>query len=157
MKPSSINSLASETVNQFDQIKAMVAKAASECDMVILNAGSSAGREDFSAKVIRELGQVLYHGIAIKPGKPAILGAMGAKPILGVPGYPVSGIIVIEQLLKPLIDHWLKVPAVPSQYAKAILTRPVVSGLKYEEFVRAMYFSLSQAVNTFTDLSSGLA
>ena len=122
--------------DKFDQIKAMVAKAASECDLVILNAGSSAGREDFSARVIRELGQVLYHGIAMKPGKPAILGCQGSKPILGVPGYPVSGIIVIEQLLKPLVDHWLKVPAAPQQYAKATLTRPVVSGLKYEEFVR---------------------
>ena len=122
--------------DKFDQIKAMVAKAAEECDLVILNAGSSAGREDFSAKVIRELGQVLYHGIAMKPGKPAILGCRGATPILGVPGYPVSGIIVIEQLLKPLIDHWLKAPAQPPQYAKAILTRPVVSGLKYQEFVR---------------------
>ena len=122
--------------DKFDQIKAMVAKAASECDMVILNAGSSAGREDFSARVIRELGEVLYHGIAIKPGKPAILGCQGEKPILGVPGYPVSGIIVIEQLLKPLIDHWLQAPSAPSQYAKATLTRPVVSGLKYQEFVR---------------------
>ncbi|MBO5170876.1 MAG: molybdopterin biosynthesis protein [Oscillospiraceae bacterium] len=122
--------------DKFDQIKAMVSRAAAECDMVILNAGSSAGREDYSARVIRELGQVLYHGIAMKPGKPAILGCQGAKPILGVPGYPVSGIIVVEQLLKPLIDHWLNVPAVPSQYAKAILTRPVVSGLKYQEFVR---------------------
>ncbi|MBO7253202.1 MAG: molybdopterin biosynthesis protein [Oscillospiraceae bacterium] len=122
--------------DKFDQIKAMVAKAAQECDMVILNAGSSAGREDFSARVIRELGEVLYHGIAMKPGKPAILGCQGSKPILGVPGYPVSGIIVIEQLLKPLVDHWLKVPAAPQQYAKATLTRPVVSGLKYEEFVR---------------------
>ena len=122
--------------DKFDQIKNMVAKAAEECDMVILNAGSSAGREDFSAKVIRELGEVLYHGIAIKPGKPAILGCQGEKPILGVPGYPVSGIIVIEQLLKPLIDHWRQAPSAPSQYAKATLTRPVVSGLKYQEFVR---------------------
>ena len=122
--------------DKFDQIKAMVAKAADECDLVILNAGSSAGREDFSARVIRELGEVLYHGIAMKPGKPAILGCQGGTPILGVPGYPVSGIIVIEQLLKPLIDHWLKVPAQQSQYAKATLTRPVVSGLKYQEFVR---------------------
>ena len=122
--------------DKFDRIQAMVAKAASECDMVILNAGSSAGREDFSARVIRELGEVLYHGIAMKPGKPAILGCQGDKPILGVPGYPVSGIIVIEQLLKPLIDHWLQVPPAPAQYAKATLTRPVVSGLKYEEFVR---------------------
>ncbi len=120
----------------FDQIKATVAKAASECDLVILNAGSSAGREDFSAKVIRELGEVLYHGIAMKPGKPAILGCQGATPILGVPGYPVSGIIVIEQLLKPLVDHWLKAPAAQDRYVKAVLTRPVVSGLKYQEFVR---------------------
>ena len=122
--------------DKFDEIKAMVAKAAEECDLVILNAGSSAGREDYSARVIRELGEVLYHGIAMKPGKPAILGAVGDTPVLGVPGYPVSGIIVIEQLLKPLVDHWLKVSAQPSHYAKAVLTRPVVSGLKYEEFVR---------------------
>ena len=122
--------------DKFDKIKEMTAKAASECDMVLLNAGSSAGREDFSAKVIRELGQVLYHGIAIKPGKPAILGCKGNVPILGVPGYPVSGIIVIEQLLKPLVDCWLGVPAAAAQYARATLTRPVVSGLKYQEFVR---------------------
>ena len=122
--------------DKFDQIRDMVDKAATECDMVILNAGSSAGREDFSVKVIRELGEVLYHGIAIKPGKPAILGCRGETPILGVPGYPVSGIIVIEELLKPLIDHWLKAPTLRRAYAKATLTRPVVSGLKYEEFVR---------------------
>ncbi len=122
--------------DRFDAIKDTVSKAAEECDMVILNAGSSAGRDDYSTRVIRELGEVLYHGIAMKPGKPAILGCKGATPILGVPGYPVSGIIVIEQLLKPLVDHWLKVPAAQSQYAKAVLTRPVVSGLKYQEFVR---------------------
>ena len=122
--------------DKFDRIREMVARAADECDLVILNAGSSAGREDFSARVIRELGEVLYHGIAMKPGKPAILGCRGSKPILGVPGYPVSGIIVIEELLKPLIDHWLKAPAAPRQYAAATLTRPVVSGLKYQEFVR---------------------
>ena len=122
--------------DRFEAIQETVAQAAAECDMVILNAGSSAGRDDYSTRVIRELGQVLYHGIAMKPGKPAILGCKGGVPILGVPGYPVSGIIVVEQLLKPLIDHWLKAPASQPQYAKATLTRPVVSGLKYEEFVR---------------------
>ena len=122
--------------DKFDAIRDMVAKAAEECDLVILNAGSSAGRDDYSTRVIRELGEVLYHGIAMKPGKPAILGCKGDTPILGVPGYPVSGIIVVEQLLKPLVDHWLKVSPAPDQYAKAVLTRPVVSGLKYQEFVR---------------------
>jgi putative molybdopterin biosynthesis protein len=122
--------------DKFDRIKSAVAQAAQECDLVILNAGSSAGREDYSSRVIRELGEVLYHGIGMKPGKPAILGCRGATPILGVPGYPVSGIIVIEQLLRPLVEHWLKVPAQLPKYAKAVLTRPVVSGLKYQEFVR---------------------
>ena len=122
--------------DRFESIREMVKKASEECDVVLLNAGSSAGREDYSAKVIEELGEVLYHGIAIKPGKPAILGCRENVPVIGVPGYPVSGIIVIEQLLKPLIDHWLKAPAQPSRYAKATLTKAVVSGLKYQEFVR---------------------
>lgn len=102
----------------------------------ILQSSASAGREDFSARVIRELGEVLYHGIAMKPGKPAILGRRGAKPILGVPGYPVSGIIVIESLLHPLINVCLKASVKKPPCAEAILTRPVVSGFKYQEFVR---------------------
>ena len=122
--------------DRFDAIREMVAGAADECDIVLLNAGSSAGREDYSVSVIRELGDVVYHGIAIKPGKPAILGLRGAVPILGVPGYPVSGIIVIEELLKPLVAEWFHSNMAPVQLATATLTRPVVSGLKYQEFVR---------------------
>lgn len=122
--------------DKFEQIRDMVLKASEECDIVLLNAGSSAGREDYSVKVIRELGEVLYHGIAMKPGKPAILGRRGNVPVLGVPGYPVSGIIVIEELLRPLILHWLRQSEDSRHYVQAVLTRPVVSGLKYEEFVR---------------------
>lgn len=118
------------------RIRESVERAVEECDIVILNAGSSAGRGDFSAAVIGELGDVLHHGLAIKPGKPAILGCVGAKPVLGVPGYPVSGIIVIEELLKPLLDAWLHRVPEPRQYAAATLSRPLLSGLKYEEFVR---------------------
>jgi len=122
--------------DKYDEIKAMVEKALDECDMVILNAGSSAGREDFSARVIGEIGEVLYHGIAIKPGKPAILGLRGSKPILGVPGYPVSGIIVIEELLRPIINQYLKIGNTEKEYVDATLSRSIISGLKYQEFVR---------------------
>ena len=120
----------------FDQIQAALARAVDECDMVLLNAGSSAGREDYSAAAIGALGQVFCHGLAMKPGKPAILGAVGTKPVLGVPGYPVSGILVIEALLRPLVDLWFHQPPASVPTAVATLTRPVVSGLKYEEFVR---------------------
>ena len=123
--------------DDYGKIKEAVLKAADECDMVILNAGSSAGREDFSAKVIGEVGEVFFHGIAIKPGKPAILGACGKKPVVGVPGYPVSGIIVIEEILRPLIEYCTDAAGESGTVVEAVLTRPVVSGLKYREFVRA--------------------
>ena len=122
--------------DKYEQIRDMLEKAAAECDMVILNAGSSAGRDDYSVSAVREVGEVLYHGVAIKPGKPAILGYRGAVPILGVPGYPVSGIIVIDELLRPLIDRWYGREPDGGTRTRAKLTRPVVSGLKYQEYVR---------------------
>ncbi len=122
--------------DKYDEIRDMLEKAASECDMVILNAGSSAGRDDLSAAAVREVGELLYHGLAIRPGKPAILGCRGAVPILGVPGYPVSGIIVIDELLRPLIDCWYRRETDSGSRTRAKLSRPLVSGLKYQEFVR---------------------
>lgn len=113
-----------------------VRTALDQCDAVLLNAGSSAGREDHSAAVIREVGQVLYHGIAMKPGKPAILGYRGKKPILGVPGYPVSGILVLTELLRPLLEDWYRTAPQGEPCQEAVLSRAVVSGLKYQEFVR---------------------
>ena len=122
--------------DKLEAIKLAAQAALDSCDAVVVNAGSSAGREDFSAEVIGELGTVLYHGIAIKPGKPAILGYSGRKPILGVPGYPVSGIIVMEELMKPLIQKWYRTVPLKAEYCTAILSKAVVSGLKYQEFVR---------------------
>lgn len=122
--------------DRLEKIEDAVRKAIGECDAVVLNAGSSAGREDYSAEVIGKLGEVLYHGIAIKPGKPAILGVSGAKPVLGVPGYPVSGIIVMEELLKPLVQQWYRTAPQKAEYCSAVLSKAVVSGLKYQEFVR---------------------
>ena len=122
--------------DELDLIRDAVARAAEECDVVLLNAGSSAGREDYSAQAIGQVGEVFCHGIAIKPGKPAILGCAGRTPILGVPGYPVSGIIVLEQVLKPLLDEACLCPVEEDPCEEAVLTRPVMSTLKYQEFVR---------------------
>ena len=119
-----------------EDIRAAVERAAAECDVVLLGAGSSAGREDYSAQVIGELGEVFCHGIAIKPGKPAVLGCMGAKPVVGVPGYPVSGIIVLEELIRPLVALYTGQNLPQAKTVTASLARPVLSGLKYREFVR---------------------
>lgn len=123
--------------DEFNTIKSRVEEALEICDIVIINAGSSAGREDYTCDVIKSIGEVLYHGIAIKPGKPTILGFKGSKPIIGVPGYPVSGIIVIEQLLLPIIEAYYGIGQIEKyEYKNATLSQGLMSGLKYQEFIR---------------------
>jgi len=122
--------------DDFSEIRSTVLNALTECDIVILGAGSSAGREDYSASVIRDVGSVLYHGIAIKPGKPAILGYCGAKPVIGLPGYPVSGIIVLEQLVRPIIEYLCHDKGETDKLVEASASKSIVSTLKYREFVR---------------------
>ena len=128
--------------------------AADECDIVLLNAGSSAGRDDYSSRAVQAVGELLYHGIAIKPGKPAILGCVGPKAIIGVPGYPVSGIIVVEELLKPVIERLSGYEIAPGSTVEAVLTRPCASSLKYEEFVRVRMGKVNGRV-VATPLSRG--
>lgn len=117
-------------------IKNAINKASNECDLVIINAGSSAGREDYSSKAIEEMGKVIVHGIAIRPGKPTILGIGNNKPVIGVPGYPVSGIIVMEKLVKKVLESMINSSYVKPPMVKAILSRKIVSSLKYKEYIR---------------------
>ena len=80
---------------------------------------------------------MLFHGLAIRPGKPAILGLRGKQPILGLPGYPVSAIIVLEELMRPVLGLYTGiVPGGEARQADARLGRGIVSGLKYREYVR---------------------
>ena len=118
------------------EISGVLKKALSECDAVILNTGSSADGKDHTAIAIAEIGSVLHQGLAIKPGKPALLGHSGPKPILGVPKYPVSGIIVIEQILRPIIEYLCHKTPETYRYAEAVLSKAVVSAPEYQEFVR---------------------
>ena len=106
------------------------------CDAVLINAGSSAGREDYTSEVNAKAGRVVCHGIAIKPGKPAILGYSENKAVLGIPGYPVSGILVLSEIVKPLLGRWFEDEQTEYEEVNAKLVRQVVSGLKYQEYIR---------------------
>ncbi len=130
-------------------------QAVSECDAVIINAGSSAGRDDYSSLAVKTVGELLYHGIAIKPGKPAILGYANEKPILGVPGYPVSGIIVLEQIMKPVIEVMTGRNLHNQEQVKATITRIMTSPLKYREFVRVRLGVSENGDYTAVPLSRG--
>lgn len=111
-------------------------EASEECDAVLILAGSSAGRDDYTKDIISSLGTVLVHGIAVKPGKPAVLGIIGDTPVTGLPGYPVSAIVIMNEIVKPLTDAYYNRAKGKKKTVKAILGRKVVSSLKYEEFIR---------------------
>ena len=115
-----------------DRIKVAV----KENDVVLINAGSSAGTKDYTKKIIEKLGKVYAHGLAIKPGKPTILGIIDGKPIIGVPGYPVSAYIVMEKVVKAVIAKMINIEPIPRMKVNAIMTKRVVSSLKNEEFIR---------------------
>ena len=85
--------LLSEKVNQ----------AVSECDGVLLSGGSSVGVKDAACRIIESMGELLLHGIAIKPGKPTILGKTGVKPLVGLPGHPVAAYFITKLFVLPLL------------------------------------------------------
>ena len=117
--------------------------ALAESDLVLINAGSSAGREDFTAHVIAEMGKVFVHGVNIKPGKPVILGIVQGKPVIGIPGYPVSAALTFNLFVKPLL-YSMQGRTVPHEemiFAK--LSRQVASSLGQEEFIRVKVGSVS--------------
>jgi putative molybdopterin biosynthesis protein len=114
-----------------------------ESDLVVINAGSSAGREDFTSDVIAGLGSVIVHGISIKPGKPAILGIVQDKPVIGIPGYPVSAALTFNLFVRPLIYSLLGIKPPDSGTITAKLSRQVASSLGQEEFIRVKLGSVS--------------
>ncbi|HAJ06406.1 MAG TPA: molybdopterin molybdenumtransferase MoeA [Chloroflexi bacterium] len=93
--------------DDFDSLFSTAQKANTECDIVLIIAGSSVSHRDITSEIINQLGDpgVLLHGITIKPGKPTIVGIAQNKPILGLPGNPVSALVVATILLKPTISH----------------------------------------------------
>lgn len=123
-------------VDDYDEIKRQITKSIKEHDMVIINAGSSAGREDYTVHVLEELGRVVIHGVAIKPGKPLILAIVEGKPIIGLPGYPVSAYIDYDYFVRPLIQIMLGEKKIESPIIEATISKRMISSLKHREYVR---------------------
>ncbi|NMA18431.1 MAG: molybdopterin biosynthesis protein [Clostridiaceae bacterium] len=124
-------------VDDLKSLEAAIRNALTHSDGVIIIGGSSAGREDYTAQAIGAVGDVVVHGIAIRPGKPAVLGCTEAgKLLLGVPGYPVSGMVILEEILRPIIIRMQASPFLPPDEAKAVVSRTLNSSLKYREFIR---------------------
>jgi putative molybdopterin biosynthesis protein len=120
-----------------EKIQAVIEDAvAGDYQIVLIIGGSSAGSEDFAKPAITALGEVLVHGVTIMPGKSVLLGKVEAKPVFGIPGYPVSAIIAFEQFVQPLL-YAMQGHREPERSALAVMpTRKIPSKQGVEEFVR---------------------
>ncbi len=178
--------IVSEVVpDSYEKIRDKVLEAAALADMVIINAGSSAGTKDYTPQIICELGELLVHGVTMMPGKPVALGIVGdrggtekeeevrsqkteqiivgadlcvcpicvclrdkqeakgknhasskATPVVGIPGFPVSAILAMEEFVMPLIRSALGLNIIQKEKIEAIITQKITSRLGMEEFLR---------------------
>lgn len=136
------------TADVYEEIQTAVRRAATECDLVLVNAGSSAGSEDYTAQVVEQLGELLVHGVAVRPGHPVILGMIHLKddsdengpptPVIGVPGYPVSAALTGEIFVTPLLACWLGREPEKPPTVEAVLTRKVASPAGDDDYLRVV-------------------
>ena len=150
--------------DDMEAIRLAVIDAARTHDLVLVNAGSSAGTEDYTAAVVSSLGQLLVHGVAIRPGHPVVLGTVKGEggegethtmtPIIGVPGYPVSAVLTGELFVEPLLSNWLGRPPSEPLTLQAIMSRQVYSTVGDDEYLRVTVGRVGERVIT-TPLGRG--
>jgi putative molybdopterin biosynthesis protein len=133
-----------------------------KADIVIVLAGSSAGKRDFTAEVIEEIGELLVHGVTIMPGKPTILGEVKGRPFVGIPGYPVSSYIAFNEFVRPFLFKLQGLNVPEGQSATVTASRDIPSKLGVEEFIRVnigrvgermVAIPLTRAAGSVTSLS----
>ncbi|MCA9882636.1 MAG: molybdopterin biosynthesis protein [Anaerolineae bacterium] len=133
--------------DNYDQLLDVVLKAVQEKpELILVLSGSSAGSRDFTAHIVQELGELLVHGVAVRPGHPVIFGTVNDIPIIGVPGYPVSAALTGEIFIVPLIYQWLGIVPPEKQTIDAVSTRKITSPTGDDDFVRV---AVSKIENSF--------
>ena len=119
--------------DDYDALLATVGHALEVCDMVLVSGGSSAGQKDNTARVLAALGEMLFHGVAVKPGKPTMCADVGGKPVFGLPGHPVAAYFMFLELVRPLLA--IESHVTGSSLMRARLAEGVPSNHGRAEFV----------------------
>ncbi|KUO63043.1 MAG: LysR family transcriptional regulator [Gracilibacter sp. BRH_c7a] len=122
--------------DKLEQLEKNLLQISDSQDIVIIIAGTSRGRDDYTSQIIKKHGTIYAHGTAIKPGKPVILGQINRKPVIGIPGYPVSAFITAQIFLEVWVKHLLGLKKNAPPLLQAVLSKKVYSSLGSEEFVR---------------------
>jgi len=122
--------------DDYEKIKSTVLTAVSNSDITIINAGSSAGKEDYTLNILKELGEVYVHGVDIMPGKPLIIAEVEGKPVIGIPGYPLSALLDFQLFVKPLVKRMLGIPYKTPAKLKTKVKKKIPSTAGLKEFIR---------------------
>jgi len=119
------------------QIAGLVRKGLSGSDVVVISGGSSAGAGDIVPSVVDSLGRpgVIVHGLALKPGKPTFIAVIRGNPVFGLPGYPVSALIIFDQLVAPQLRRMAGLPQLERKTVRAKLSMKILSARGRREFV----------------------
>jgi len=123
--------------DELDAVREAIDRAVEDdVEMVLVNAGVSAGSRDFTSHAVTALGELLVHGVEAMPGKPTLLGRVRGKPVVGTPGYPVSAWVCFDQFVGPAIERLLGLPLSDRDRVPATPGRRLSSKLGHEEFLR---------------------
>lgn len=122
--------------DDYESIRDAVSGATEDYDVIVTNAGTSAGLKDFTVQVLKDIGRVLVHGVAIKPGKPCILAIAGGRPVIGLPGNPVAAYHGFMEFVKPVLEYMQGRSISEPLRVKAVLTRDVSSSKRQSEYIR---------------------
>lgn len=122
-------------IDDKDQIRQAVTEAEKKADLIIVCSGSSAGREDYTASIVQDLGKLIVHGLATRPGKPAILGIINDKPVIGVPGYPISAQLIFTLFARPILYKKMAQPLPEPLTMECSIARKLPSHSGVDEFV----------------------
>jgi putative molybdopterin biosynthesis protein len=117
-----------------EKIRKAVKHAADRHDIILISAGSYKGSKDRTAQIIEELGSVFVHGIAMKPGKPVVIGEVNRIPVIGMPGYPSAFHVVLREIVMPLLG-WYGFSLPPPDEIPVKVTNTVCSDIRIDEFV----------------------
>jgi molybdenum cofactor synthesis domain-containing protein len=122
-------------IDDKELLRQAVREVKDQADMIVICSGSSAGREDYTSSIIAEFGEVLVHGLAIRPGKPAILGIIDNKPTIGVPGYPVSAQLIFNLFARQVLLRKQGLPQPEENYLPCQVSRKLASSMGVDEYI----------------------
>jgi putative molybdopterin biosynthesis protein len=126
--------------------EAVTSGLAAGYDVILAIAGSSAGSEDFTPAALAQLGELLVHGVTVMPGKPTLLAAVKGRPVVGVPGYPVSAVVSFREFVRPLLYHIQGLQAPDPETIEAFMGRKLPSKPGLEEHVRVILGKVGERV-----------